>query len=208
MEPSVDLVILFKTQTGPSLNKQHARDEAAQAQEQYSRLLSVLTAGGLKAAGRSGKDQSQLLVFIQCSESQLSRLVHRERYVTNVFFVSNLSRIHSRLGRHSDFVFGVTTSALPDAAHALDLSSLTPAERLRLVYTYVTATAADGGLGIAPDAPGWSRIESIMALHDPEFNETWIKSLSKTRSIRWQHLDTIRSEVGPPSVLLSQSYTY
>ena len=88
MEPSVDLVILFKTQTGPSLNKQHARDEAAQAQEQYSRLLSVLTAGGLKAAGRSGKDQSQLLVFIQCSESQLSRLVHRERYVTNVSFVS------------------------------------------------------------------------------------------------------------------------
>lgn len=80
MEPSVDLVILFKTQTGRPLNKQHARDEAIQAQEQYSRLFSVLTAGGLKAAGRSGTDQSQLLLFIRCSESQLSRLVHRERY--------------------------------------------------------------------------------------------------------------------------------
>ncbi|KZV63754.1 DUF590-domain-containing protein [Peniophora sp. CONT] len=176
MEPSVDLVILFKTQSGPALNKQHARDEAAQAQEQYSRLLSVLTAGGLKAAGRSGKDQSQLLVFVHSSESQLTRLVHRER--------------------HSDFVFGVTTSALPDAAHALDLSALTPAERLRLVYTYVTATAKDGGLGIAPEAPGWSRIESIMALHDEHFNETWIRSLAKTRQIGWQHLDTIRSEFG------------
>lgn len=51
---------------------------------------------------------------------------------------------------------------------------LAPADRLRLLHTYVTATEADGGLGIAP--PQWDRVESVMVLHDRLFNDTWIKT--------------------------------
>ncbi|KAI0028887.1 calcium-activated chloride channel-domain-containing protein [Vararia minispora EC-137] len=173
-DPSVDLVLLFRA-PGRLLNKQHARDEAAQAEQQYTRLLSVFASAGLRAVGRPGDQDDQLLVFLSCSDTLLSRLVQRER--------------------HSDFVYGVSTATLPSAVRALDTPSLSPSERLRLVYTYVTAVPADGGLGISPDAPEWSRVHSIMALHDAKFNEVWLRSLAN-RQIRTQHLDDIRSQFG------------
>jgi hypothetical protein len=63
------------------------------------------------------------------------------------------------------------------------------------VHSYVTATPSDGGLGIHPDNDAWSRVESIMALHDPEFNNRWIHSVTKTIDIGHNQLDIIRSQV-------------
>jgi hypothetical protein len=78
MDPHADLVVVFRA-PAHILNKQHARDEAAQAEQQYTRLLSVLSSAGLKAVGRAGDPDDQLLVFIRCPGTLLTRLVRRER---------------------------------------------------------------------------------------------------------------------------------
>jgi hypothetical protein len=99
------------------------------------------------------------------------------------------------LDSHSDFLHGLSTSA---SNINQDPTTLKPAERLRLVYTYVTATPSDGGLGIHPDNDVWSRIESIMALHDPEYNDVWIRSVTTLASVTnfgHDQLDTIRTQV-------------
>ncbi len=91
---------------------------------------------------------------------------------------------------YSDFLHGLSTPvpASPTAPRA--------SERLRLVYSYVTATPSDGGLGIHPENDSWSRIESIMTLHDPEFNDSWIRSLTtSTATIGHGRLDAIRTQV-------------
>jgi len=107
----------------------------------------------------------------------LSRLIH-----------SSLSTCH--LYSHSDVLHGLSTRASD-----IDSSAIKSAERLRLVHTYVTATPSHGGLGINPDNDVWSRVESIMALHDPEYNELWIRSLTKSIDIGHDQLDFIRSQV-------------
>jgi hypothetical protein len=57
---------------------------------------------------------------------------------------------------------------------------LLPAERLRLIDTYITSATGDGGLGVAPNTVPWTRLESVFVLHDKEFNHLWIKSWSKS----------------------------
>jgi len=83
----------------------------------------------------------------------------------------------------------------------IDPGAINSAERLRLVDSYVTATPSDGGLGIHPDNDVWSRIESIIALHDPEFNDRWIHSVTKPIDIGHSQLDIIRSQFGDPVAL-------
>jgi len=63
------------------------------------------------------------------------------------------------------------------------------------VHAYVTGNPSDGGLGIHPDNDAWPRVESIMALHDPEYNDVWIRSVTKTFDVGHEQLDFIRSQV-------------
>lgn len=101
-------------------------------------------------------------------------------------------RLSSR-NRHSDFICGLPT-ANPTAALDLDSMSLSAADRLRLVYTYVTSTITDGGLGIAPGSSNWDRIESVMMLHDNKFNEEWIRSWTR-KELGFVTLTDIRKQV-------------
>ncbi len=72
-----------------------------------------------------------------------------------------------------------------------------PADHLRLVYSYVTATRNDGGLGIAPLSEEWDRVESIMALHDHLFNDTWIRAWTR-RQLGFVQFDKTKEQVRTP----------
>ncbi|KAI0299291.1 hypothetical protein BC826DRAFT_67068 [Russula brevipes] len=172
MHPDIDLLVVFRANS-PSIHvsKQRARQEAQQAEDQYSRLLRTLRNAGLYAVGRRGEHQGQLVVLVSCSRQQLHQLLLRER--------------------HSDVLHDLSTGGASD----VDPSAIKPAERLRLVHTFVTATPSDGGLGIHPDNDTWSRVESIMALHDPEYNDVWIRSLTKIINVGHAQLDSIRGQV-------------
>lgn len=84
-------------------------------------------------------------------------------------------------------------SSIPSFANN-DLHSLTPADRLRLIHSYVTSATQDGGIGIVPESSDWDLVESAMALHDREFNEAWIRSWT-TKQILSVKLGMIREQV-------------
>lgn len=174
MAPTVDLVLVFRSSSGKIEPKVLARQNARQASEQYGKLLQALKSGGLLAVGKRGERDGQLLVLVQCPSTLLKRLAHRER--------------------HSDFLSGLP-STHSITAEDMDANPLSPADRIRLVYAYITSTPRDGGLGIAPGSTEWSRAESIMALHDHLFNDTWIRSWT-TRQLGLVKSDKIREQFG------------
>lgn len=193
MTCKVDLVLVFRSSPGKVLSKPQARENARQASEQYRRLLQTLKNGGLRAVGKRGEREGQLLVLVSCPRSILTRLAQRERYRSLATVVLANNPFTIRCHRHSDFLCGLPTTN-PAAARDLNAQELSPADRLRLVHTYVTSTRQDGGLGIGVMSANWDRIESVMTLHDHAFNEAWIRSWTR-RQLLWVESDGIREQV-------------
>ncbi|CAE6440816.1 unnamed protein product [Rhizoctonia solani] len=205
MSPRVDLAIIFRSGT-------KSKAEATDAAAEYKRLLGVLTDGGLKATGKKGVSDSEILVFVWCPQNKLEQLAEHER--------------------RTDFVYGVARAKVPSLASTGDPNAVTPAERIRLVYAYISSPKADGGLGIAPGSPHWTlslikletivyayisspkadgglgvapgsphwtRIQSIMALQDRDFNHAWLSNWTRKQtgfSIPISELDKIRDNFG------------
>lgn len=67
---------------------------------------------------------------------------------------------------------------LLDQSHHLPPHSHTfppdPATRIRLLYALLTSPPIQNGLGITPHEGKWSRVKSIMALHDEEADRAWV----------------------------------
>jgi hypothetical protein len=86
MPRHIDLVLVFKA-ASPSpashFSKQRARQDAQDAEDQYTRLLTTLRNAGLYAVGRRGEHQGQLILLVSCSGHQLRRLLQRERQDTS-----------------------------------------------------------------------------------------------------------------------------
>ncbi|KAF8662796.1 hypothetical protein AX16_001080 [Volvariella volvacea WC 439] len=177
--PEVDLIITFRATRKTSLPKQQLRQDATKAERQYSKLLDTLTYAGLKAVGRRGEALGHLLVFVTCPREHVVNLIKRER--------------------ESDFLSGLPVTPVRTGVEA-NRVHLSPADRLRLVYSFVTSMPSDGGLGITPGVAEWDMVESVMALHDKEFNEAWVK-LWSIRDITTVQLDKIREQFGEPIAL-------
>ncbi|KLO19131.1 DUF590-domain-containing protein [Schizopora paradoxa] len=183
--PKVDLVLVFRSgllhQTSKYTSKQEIKENALDAQAEYERLLSKLQGAGLHATGRRGQKTGQLLVLIWAPSSKVARIVQRER--------------------HSDFLRGLPSSSMTTmTTEALsEPESLAPADRVRLIHDYITSTTLDGGLGIIPGSKDWKRVESIMALHDHDFNDMWLRSWTRRQigfGIGIIELDKIKDEFG------------
>ncbi|KAK7031753.1 calcium-activated chloride channel-domain-containing protein [Favolaschia claudopus] len=164
MLPEIDLVITFRASQNNG-DKQQALEEARRAEEQYGRLVQILSSSGLRVAARRGDSLGHLLVFVSCPSNRLQDLIKRER--------------------HSDFLSGLPTTPVATAE-----DQLAPADRIRLVHALVMSMPIDGGLGISPDSPDWDLVESVMTIHDREFNEHWIHTWTTNRwvSVKEDHL--------------------
>ncbi|KAF7345518.1 hypothetical protein MVEN_01570400 [Mycena venus] len=161
MLPEVDLVIAFRASRKTSLLKRHALEDARKAEEQYGRLIKTLSEAGLRAVARRGESLGHLLVFVSCPINHVHTLIKRER--------------------HSDFLSGLPTT--PVKREEEEEQPLAPADRIRLVHAFIASMPTDGGLGITPDAPEWDLVESVMTLHDREFNEQWIHAWTTSRFV-------------------------
>lgn len=87
----------------------------------------------------------------------------------------------------ADFINGLTVSELDDNV------TLTPAIRTRLIHTLISCPANEGGLGVVPLSPEWSNVDSMLAVHDPEFNATWVRALA--RGTGEVNLDKVKDQV-------------
>jgi len=97
--------------------------------------------------------------------------------------------------RNSDFLYGLPMSKLPCSANEFDWAPLSPADRIRLVHGFISSTPEDGGLGIIPGRKEWDLVESLMVLHDHDFNDQWIHLWTRHR-IASVELEKIRDQVG------------
>lgn len=175
MPPNVDIVIVFHAiRKGASFSKEQVRKNAVKAEKQYSKLINTLTRAGLKAVGRRGESEGQLLVMVTCPQNVLANLIHCER--------------------HSDFLYGLPMSKLP-STNDFESAPLSPADRIRLIHGFISSTPEDGGLGIIPGRKEWDLVESVMALHDHDFNDHWIHLWTHHR-IASVELEKIRDQFG------------
>ncbi|KAG0697096.1 calcium-activated chloride channel-domain-containing protein [Suillus ampliporus] len=175
MPPHVDVVVVFRAiQKGASLSKEQVRQNAIKAEKQYSKLIDTLTRAGLKAVGRRGESQGQLLVMVTCPQNVLANLIHCER--------------------NSDFLYGLPMSMLPSTNESESVT-LSPAERIRLVHGFISSTPEDRGLGIIPGRKEWDLVESVMVLHNHDFNDHWIRLWTRHR-IANVELEQIRDQFG------------
>ncbi|KAK8844765.1 hypothetical protein IAR55_006615 [Kwoniella newhampshirensis] len=144
----VDFVIPFSIAVSKGQDRQQAQREIKTGYEELLRALEG--EGGLKVAskgGRGGKGQEEVWIFVGASEEKVNELVEREK---------QLDESHN----------------LPPHSHHTPPS---PATRIRLLYNLLTAPALQNGLGITPGKGKWSRVKSIMALHDEEADRTWVE---------------------------------
>ncbi|KAG8991194.1 hypothetical protein FRB94_012697 [Tulasnella sp. JGI-2019a] len=159
--PAVDLVIVFNASA-------KSKPEALEAEKEYSQLLSTLKNGGLKAVGRRGNKDGQVLIFVSASDELLAEVVQRDRY--------------------RDFINGVPSFNVPSVARNYDADPFSNGERVRFIHAYLTSAVVDHGLGVAPGAENCGRVKCVIALQDHEFNEQWVDSWT-TRKLGLGFLD-------------------
>ncbi|KAG8860323.1 hypothetical protein FRB96_003972 [Tulasnella sp. 330] len=170
--PAADLVIVFNATA-------KSKPEALEAEKDYSALIARLRHGGFKAVGRRGNKDAQVLIFISASDQLLAKIIQEERY--------------------RDFINGVPSFNIPSVARNFGADPLTNSERVRFTHSYMTGALIDNGLGVAPDAEGCSRVKSIMALHDHEFNEQWVDSWMTRKlglGFREEEIEKIKAQFG------------
>jgi len=91
------------------------------------------------------------------------------------------------------------TNAYPGDSRDFSSSPLNPADRVRLIYTYVTSTPDQGGLGIDNGAKKWPHIKSVFTLHDRKFDHDWIDSWTHRQlgfHITAEALDVVKNHYG------------
>ena len=95
--PKVDIILVFRA-SNATLSKQEAREDADAAEKEYTLLLNTLRDAGLRATGKRGQKNGQILVFVWASSMKLAKLVQRERYVSQLTLLTRVvSKTHTRL---------------------------------------------------------------------------------------------------------------
>ncbi|RKP35711.1 calcium-activated chloride channel-domain-containing protein [Dimargaris cristalligena] len=184
LDPSelVDYVVVFQYDTSATASgteapsRPHLEQQALQA---YHDVLDRLTHVGLEwYVDEEATRPGQIFLFVTCPEACLqSRLLR--------------SRAH-------DWIAGVRAALFKMLQlNPGDLSNISPAERLRLVYHLLTAAPTEGdggGAGLHPDRH--PSIATIFALHNKRFTRQWMRTWSTKWLIDQRDLLAIRDQLG------------
>ncbi|KAF9905738.1 hypothetical protein EC991_001341 [Linnemannia zychae] len=152
-----------------------------QTMEAYQDVLTKLTNVGLQYESRpSGKET--ILIFVLCPWPVLKREAIRN-------------------GIH-DWLTGVKVADTAEAEEMLkpakdrdqSLDDLTEADRIRLTHDLITGQPSEGGAGIYPTDNEY--VESILPLHDKQFNKTWLRTWSMKWLVNQADFTEIRDHFG------------
>ncbi|CAO3642924.1 unnamed protein product [Mucor hiemalis] len=175
----IDYVIVFKfpTQVAKGDDKT-SRPElqfyvAASLQSVTSRLQKV----NLRYQVRPGKQEGTLLILVSSPVGPIKKEYRQERV--------------------RDFLLGVRVDEIDDNKHDntdQQFQNLTEAERLRLVYEILTQPESEGGAGISSHVDKY--VDSIIPLHNQQFNKKWLRVWSTKWLINDDDLLKIRDHFG------------
>lgn len=94
---------------------------------------------------------------------------------------------------------GLLTNAYPGENRDFSATPLNPADRIRLIHSYITTSTTQGGLGIDVGSDKWPHVKSVFILHDRSFNHTWISNWTKRQvgfHITAKELDVVKEQFG------------
>ncbi|KAG0262946.1 hypothetical protein DFQ27_002013 [Actinomortierella ambigua] len=176
-----DYVLVFRYPL-PLKSQQNDKAELeTKAIDAYKQILVKLQRAGLRYESRPGK-KNTVHIFILCPWHVLKREVIRNNI--------------------QDWLVGVKVADTAEAeamlqpAQAPDnsLDDLSEADRLRIVYQLLTNLPKEGGAGLYPGHD--EHIESILPIHDKQFNKAWLKSWSTKWIVDQKDLSKIRDHFG------------
>ncbi|KAF9932960.1 hypothetical protein FBU30_006946 [Linnemannia zychae] len=104
--------------------------------------------------------------------------------------------------RIHDWLTGVKVADTAEAEEMLkpakirdgSLDDLTEGDRIRLIHDLITGQPSEGGAGIYPTDNEY--VDSILPLHDTEFNKTWLKTWSMKWLVNQADFTEIRDHFG------------
>ncbi|KAM0790940.1 hypothetical protein ACM66B_004245 [Microbotryomycetes sp. NB124-2] len=194
-EPRADLVIVFDPSVKATIQSERSgqAQDGVSVEQEYSNLIGALNDAGLHATGRPGTHgTNQVLVFVKSSNERLQTEAYRERM--------------------ADWLHGVTSDKpAPKSPHDFATDELTPAERIRLVYSILTTARSNGagsitqstasgtvaGLQPLPSPPTFPHVTAVFPPHDVQYNKQWIKNWSSTQlKIPREQLTEIKDHFG------------
>ncbi|POS82783.1 hypothetical protein EPUL_003547 [Erysiphe pulchra] len=148
-----------------------------QAEIQFAKLIEALQDVGLMTETRYG-GYGFILIFVKIASLQnLQDRVFRSRLSLWLYDVQNEIPIQSMQRNLRDL-------------------SITEAERLRTIYSLITSSKTEGGIGITPNNGDWKNVESIFPLHNNEFNKELIKKLNSRYIVDAKTLTEIKDHFG------------
>lgn len=126
---------------------------------------------------RAGDDTS-IFVFVKAKNDQtFTDLVYRSRI--------------------RDWLHGVRQiQPVKETVDTLAEAPLSQAERLRMIYSMITAQNVDGGANITPQHGEWENVDAIFPLHDHETNKRWLSEFAKKTFLTPDDLDEVRDVQG------------
>ncbi|CAG8463169.1 14408_t:CDS:2 [Ambispora leptoticha] len=170
-EAFADYVLVIDSKI-PSKEKEEFKTKLANT---CKLVLANLEKAGLDCELRRSKED-MIFIFVLCSAERLKQEIYR-------------SRVH-------DWLTGVRIRDIEDGHDSESDILLTEGERLRLVYDVITRSIKENGAGINPGLGEFKLVNSLLPIHNKEYNQTWIKSWSMKWVIDRNDLMLLRDHFG------------
>ncbi|KAL1920530.1 uncharacterized protein VTP21DRAFT_907 [Calcarisporiella thermophila] len=178
-----DYVIHFAYPPSPA-----SPSEEEHAIKALRKLTTRLRAAGLYYEVRQSKNEGKLYVFVLCPWKRLKQEITDSRM--------------------RDWLAGVKYPNDKELTRTISATELTEADRLRHIYSIITSPSSEHGAGVIISRE--TCIESIMALHNRQFNRAWVHDWSQKYYLSDQDIQRIRSHFGEKIALyftFQQYYT-
>ncbi|KAJ1976934.1 hypothetical protein H4R34_003792, partial [Dimargaris verticillata] len=170
-------------------------DAQATATAAYQDVLARLNHAGFNwFVSEDASRPGQLFIFVKCQDSVIHHWHTRscvQDWLAGVRTGSNVSDASSDRSVATTAEDGVQPVGMPAPTAA---SSIPPAERLRLVYTVLTASQQTGGADLHP--ANHPHIATVFPLHNKRFTRGWMKSWSLKWLIDQRDLHLIKDYLG------------
>ncbi|CAG8437654.1 6234_t:CDS:2 [Acaulospora colombiana] len=160
-----DYVVVIRTKAFGKLPAAEKEVYKVKLEDTCRKILTRLNLAGLKYEARRGA-ADLIFIFVLCPAERLKEELDR-------------SRVH-------DWLVGVRIRDIDDDSSGSYLA-LTDAERLRLVHDIITNSRQDNGAGINPGLEDFELVESLLPLHDHNYNE---RGMQGCQSHNWR-IDSI-----------------